>query len=855
MAITHGVAYWPGVKSPIQCTYSCSHGITPGVAILSCLPQDELIAAQGDLVLFDGNVYIRIPNARLQELKVSKDSSGTLWHLEIVDRRWKWREFGVINGCYNQRSYRNYVFPWTLAYPKAQFAACLDAMGEKNYQILIPNPLRLIPVNWDYINPARALEDLANELGCRVIYRLDTDSVVIMPLGTGVNALPPGSINKEGPSQKTPNIPDSIMLIGAPIRYQCQFRLTAVGEEWDGSIRELDQLSYAPLATNQVSQVTWVSPILPDIIIAAAYRYSIQIEGYKEITFITALGVAFTLDEICDGFVVLINAAQPGPFGNGFGAPTPAKVTAKKITANGFPTVQITGNANGQSFSVSAQSKVIFVLNPPDPHIEPDIKVELITEGHTGSNRFSNCFPPDFLNVRATERLTLYEAREKARKSVYKWYAIMNQDIVTNKYPANVPGFGKLVRIFQIIPESIKVEFVIPQPGDDVIIDKQTGEKKTISFYDGFSREVPAQCFGSFCAHQAGVYAPMVGQANTDVNQIVDVPFEINHDQLVVQFGQYIWHLSNISKPAPSLRLECAVTVRHPITNQVVRFQYNYIPPGPKAGTGPAIFRHDDLKQWYVARYQPINAINEPMVYNIYPMLSEAVDSGPGVINRYTVLIQGYDPISVDVIANLLPTIDLICSQLVLAINAAKPGGIKVTALQALEVGGDFFVRLTGPPDGKPFTVRVSARRIPPRVPEDITLIPFIRALLVQQGNIGSGNVKLDNLYNNLPLVNQEALFYLMGHLNNYQIKKALTRAYNGLVPIVNDGSVHQVTWRIGPDGTFTEASLHIEHSDYIPSFPERRKLEYLSSVQQNSNPLVRPKNTLTPEEIAILGT
>ena len=56
---------------------------------------------------------------------------------------------------------------------------------------------------------------------------------------------------------------------------------------------------------------------------------------------------------------------------------------------------------------------------------------------------------------------------------------------------------------------------------------------------------------------------------------------------------------------------------------------------------------------------------------------------------------------------------------------------------------------------------------------------------------------------------------------------------YVGVQPIVPDGRIVQVTWETGTGGTFTTASVGIEHKLNIPSYEERRALEKLSPKQQ----------------------
>src|SRR5262249_29616684 len=117
-------------------------------------------------------------------------------------------------------------------------------MGETRYAINIPN-VALPPVNWDYVPPFVVLQQLCDSLGCCISYRLDNDSVLISRIRVG-GALPPGSISTESPTIDSPERPDSIVLVGAPVRFQARFLLEPVGLDWDKLWRPIDALSYRP---------------------------------------------------------------------------------------------------------------------------------------------------------------------------------------------------------------------------------------------------------------------------------------------------------------------------------------------------------------------------------------------------------------------------------------------------------------------------------------------------------------------------------------------------------------------------------------------------------------------------------
>src|SRR5579862_1093188 len=166
MAERHGVALWPGVVSVLSCTYTTSHGTTPGCAVLTILPQPiSGIQMQGTLKITDGTGLIILQGCRVDGIRANEDGDGVTWTLEIVDRRWRWRELGQISGCYNQRDPRGQLLPWTLKSVKDLISLCLTAMGESDFELNLPTAATstdaIYPaVDWNAVNPAYALMQL-----------------------------------------------------------------------------------------------------------------------------------------------------------------------------------------------------------------------------------------------------------------------------------------------------------------------------------------------------------------------------------------------------------------------------------------------------------------------------------------------------------------------------------------------------------------------------------------------------------------------------------------------------------------------------------------------------------------------
>jgi hypothetical protein len=587
MADRHGVASWPGALAVESCSYTCSHGTQPGVAVLRVQPQSGGFAPFGTLVISDGVGTVALPGCRLLSVHQIADESGRVLQLTIQDRRWRWSEFGILRGSYNQRDPHGRVLAWSARTVPQLIALCFAAMGEEAYTLNLPTVAtsteEIYPATeWDGTNPAFALTQLCERIGCRVIYQPLTNTVLVAPVGSG-GPLPDGSIAHDGPSITSPPAPDRILLQGAPVRYQMRLALEAVGKEWDGSYRPLRYLSYAPVV---------------------------------------------------------------GTFG----------------ALEGYP--------------------------------------------------FAECYPPNFKNIQGTDRLSQRQAQALAAESVYRCYQIVNLDpaarLLGQARPLTVPGYGPIQRVQQIVPQDTQVEQLVPQANDPNLIGPD-GRPLDQPFYDGYSRDRPAQVFGAHYRPATGVrHNKDAPSGNTGTDDEVRVAFSIDPIWMVVTFSQYVFLRKTvkingvdrlISAPA-QLVLQTGCQVRDAVTNQIVRFEAASGPAAVQTGAPAAVIRHEDVQL--------------------------------NVIGLYNAVTHGLTGI--------------------------------VSDAQRAAVMANYYLA-------------AAAARYAPQLGQE--------------------------------------------------------RVYNGIVPIALSGAVQQVTWSVGPGGAETHASLNFEHNLYVPTFPERLRLQYLAPPQR----------------------
>lgn len=243
MAPPQGLVEFPGLPVLTSASFTLSHGILPSVLTFNTIPSTDFIPQVGDMkityigeeILFKDCAVIKA-NLRI--------SNGFRWSIMIQDRRWKWR-FGKISGRYNVRRDDNSIDPKTEKRPQELAKLLTEAMGEDDADIsLLPDDARPESL-WDDSTPASELQNLCDELNCRITLGLD-NKLKIWPLGEGEDLPENGREINQGFGFSRAARPDSLEVIGGPVLVQAKFKLQAVGEDTDGSIKPIDDLSYKP---------------------------------------------------------------------------------------------------------------------------------------------------------------------------------------------------------------------------------------------------------------------------------------------------------------------------------------------------------------------------------------------------------------------------------------------------------------------------------------------------------------------------------------------------------------------------------------------------------------------------------
>ena len=169
-------------------------------------------------------------------------SDGTM-QLTFLDRRWRWG-FGHIDGRYNVRKEDGTLIREKT--PAQLMSLCLDAMGEAGYDVSAVTVGARPFVEWRGDVPAECLQELCDDLGYVPVIRGD-NTVKIYAVNDG-SLLPTQYASSINFAVEQGALPNKVRIACGDVLYQCKFKLEAVGEEPDGRVVPIDELSYKPAA-------------------------------------------------------------------------------------------------------------------------------------------------------------------------------------------------------------------------------------------------------------------------------------------------------------------------------------------------------------------------------------------------------------------------------------------------------------------------------------------------------------------------------------------------------------------------------------------------------------------------------
>lgn len=299
MEVVH--ARWGSKKYAESCSMTLSNGTEPSTAqLVMGRTFREKYPRSGTLSLCDGKLPpLVFPDCRVREAVNAKSQSGHQWNLTILDRRWRWHLTGDISGEYNRRNtVGDFVFPAEKKSARELSFLLLVAMGElsegANAETAYAStnwsttdsiqrmtilkdvgfdvsgmPADAYPhVEWDHNNPSEMLAELCDRYNVRIALAcvrepVDMSLKAEQYIFSAVRLHAPGVLSQELPAtieEETETMtmimePQKIRIIGGKNKYQLIVPLEAVSMDTDGSIKKLNDLSYAPQNGNWTPKV------------------------------------------------------------------------------------------------------------------------------------------------------------------------------------------------------------------------------------------------------------------------------------------------------------------------------------------------------------------------------------------------------------------------------------------------------------------------------------------------------------------------------------------------------------------------------------------------------------------------
>lgn len=252
MSAPQGAFYWNGVKALLHASYSLSLGVTPGVATMAIPPQPTGIAMEGVLLIRFGAVSIQFPDCRVIKFDFHQDQSGRkYWLLHIADGRWRWR-YGIANAFHNRRLSNGLLDDDSKKQPRDLAKLLASAIGIQNMDVsALPNDA-LPFVDWEWKErPDTILAQLCESLGCRIAYNAN-GKVRVVKRGVG-SALNKTNAIEHQIAIDPGEIPEKLVFVAGRSLWNQDLELEAVGEDVDGKIRLIEDLSYAPVGGWKIS--------------------------------------------------------------------------------------------------------------------------------------------------------------------------------------------------------------------------------------------------------------------------------------------------------------------------------------------------------------------------------------------------------------------------------------------------------------------------------------------------------------------------------------------------------------------------------------------------------------------------
>ena len=241
-----GSISYPGIVTPIYIRAAVrTNGFRADTCLLISEPTTQASppALTGTLSFGFDSTTINWPNALCDSLLMTVTDGGQSLLWTIKDGRWRhWKRF--ITGAYNVRLPDGTIDTDTEKTLAELVTLLATAMGT-TIDVSAITSTEKPEVVWDHDRAVLEIETLLYARGYVASYQFD-DSYKVYRVGVGATLPNDGDVVNFANSLNPPELPLTLRALGAQTRVQSKLKCVPVGEDTDGRVREVNDLSYKP---------------------------------------------------------------------------------------------------------------------------------------------------------------------------------------------------------------------------------------------------------------------------------------------------------------------------------------------------------------------------------------------------------------------------------------------------------------------------------------------------------------------------------------------------------------------------------------------------------------------------------
>lgn len=241
-----GFITYPGIPNPKELIATRCTGTSPSTAILYAVPESSSPDTSGNATLSFGfnGVTINWTGCLLDIGTLQVTAAGQQQIFKIYDRRWRWSKAWIV-GAYNLILPDGTVDADTQQTIPQLVSKLFTQIGGETVDTSLITSTEYPTVIWDHANCADELDDLLTSRGYVICLQAD-NTVKIYPRDTGATLPANGDVVNVSVSINPPEVPLYLTAVGARTLVQSKLMCEAVGEDKDGTIKLVKDLTYNP---------------------------------------------------------------------------------------------------------------------------------------------------------------------------------------------------------------------------------------------------------------------------------------------------------------------------------------------------------------------------------------------------------------------------------------------------------------------------------------------------------------------------------------------------------------------------------------------------------------------------------